>query len=123
MRSVIPFKIISDGVSGLIPMTDTWGQIFVLICIEQKLHRYGGLSRGWYFEYQDRCFFWQHFLVEPPVANHIPNTQMKKFLMKILSDESRILRLSPNLYYGVVKISSGTLQDKQAGVLIIKLKG
>ena len=48
---------------------------------------------------------------------------MKKFLMKILSDESRILRLSPDLYYGVVKISSGTLQDEQAGVLIIKLKG
>ena len=35
----------------------------------------------------------------------------------------RILRLSPNLYYGVVKMSSGTLQDEQAGVLIIKLKG
>ena len=48
---------------------------------------------------------------------------MKKFLMKILSDESRILWLSPNLYYGVVKISSGTLQDEQAGVLIIKLNG
>ena len=49
---------------------------------------------------------------------------MKKFLMKILSDESRILRLSSYLiWYGVVKISSGTLQDEQAGVLIIKLKG
>ena len=45
---------------------------------------------------------------------------MKKSLMKILLDESRILRLSPN---GLVKISSGTLQDEQAGVLIIKLKG
>ena len=40
--------------------------------------------------------------------------------MKILLDESRILRLSPNLQYRVVKISSGTLQDEQA---IIKLKG
>ena len=48
---------------------------------------------------------------------------MKKFLVKILLDESRILRLSPKLYYGVVKISSGTLQDEQAGVLIMKLKG
>ena len=48
---------------------------------------------------------------------------MKKFLTKILFDESRILRLGPNLQYGVVKISSGTLQDEQAGVLIIKLKG
>ena len=50
---------------------------------------------------------------------------MKKFLMKILLGESCILRLSPNLQYGVVfvKISSGTLQDEQAGVLIIKLKG
>ena len=45
---------------------------------------------------------------------------MKKFLMKILLDESRILQLSPNLQYGVVKISSGTLQDEQA---IIKFKG
>ena len=45
---------------------------------------------------------------------------MKKFLMKILSDKLRILRLSPDLYHGVVKISSGTLE---AGVLIIKLKG
>ena len=43
--------------------------------------------------------------------------------MKILSDESHVLRLSPDLYYGVVKISSGTLQGEQAGVLIIKLKG
>ena len=46
--------------------------------------------------------------------------------MKILSDESRILRLSPNVWYGVVikdiKLS-GTLQDEQVGVLIIKLKG
>ena len=45
--------------------------------------------------------------------------------MKILSDESRISRLSPNLWHGVVKISitlSGTLQDEQVGVLIIKLK-
>ena len=57
------------------------------------------------------------------VAKHIPNTQMKNFLMKILLDESPILRLSPNLEYGVVKISSGMLQDEQAGVLIIKLKG
>ena len=48
---------------------------------------------------------------------------MKKFLIKILLDESRILRLGPNLWYGVVKISSGTMQDEQAGVLIIKLKG
>ena len=48
---------------------------------------------------------------------------MKKFLIKILSDESRILRLSPKLYHGIVKMSSGTLQDEQAGVLIIKLKG
>ena len=48
---------------------------------------------------------------------------MKKFLLKILLDESSIFRLSPNLQYGVVKISSGTLQDEQAGVLIIKLKG
>ena len=48
---------------------------------------------------------------------------MKKFRMKILLNESRIIRFSPNLYYGVVKISSGTLQDEQAGVLIIKLKG
>ena len=45
---------------------------------------------------------------------------MKKFLMKILLDESRILQLSPNLQYGVVKISSGTLQDEQA---IIKFEG
>ena len=45
---------------------------------------------------------------------------MKKFIMKILLGESRILRLSSNIYYGVVKISSGTLQDEQA---IIKLKG
>ena len=60
---MIPFKIISDGVSGLIPMTNI-----------QKLHHYDGLSRGWYFEYQDRCFSWQRFLVEPPVAKHIPNT-------------------------------------------------
>ena len=43
--------------------------------------------------------------------------------MKILLGESCILRLSPNLQFDVVKISSGTLQDEQAGVLIIKLKG
>ena len=48
---------------------------------------------------------------------------MKKFLLKILLDESRILWLSPDLRYGVVKISSGTVQDEQAGVLIIELKG
>ena len=48
---------------------------------------------------------------------------MKKFLMKILSDESGILRLSPNLYHGVVKTPSGMLQDEQAEVLIIKSKG
>ena len=67
MQSVILFKIISLGVSGLIPMTD-------IHSIEEKLHDYDGLSRGWYFEYQDRCFFSQRFLVEPPVAKHIPNT-------------------------------------------------
>ena len=43
--------------------------------------------------------------------------------MKTLLGESCILRLRPNLQYGVVKISSGTLQNEQAGVLIIKLKG
>ena len=48
---------------------------------------------------------------------------MKKFLIRILSDESRILWLSPNLWYGVVKVSSGTLQDEQLGVMIIKFKG
>ena len=64
MGSVIHFKIISDGVSGLIHR-----QIFILICTEQKLHRYDGLSRGWYFEYQDRCFFWQRFIVEPPLQS------------------------------------------------------
>ena len=47
---------------------------------------------------------------------------MKKYLIKMLLDESRILQLSLNLQYGVVKISSGTLQDDQAEVLIIKLK-
>ena len=40
MQFVIPFTIISDGISGLIPMTD------ILICIEQKLHHHDGLSRG-----------------------------------------------------------------------------
>ena len=49
---------------------------------------------------------------------------MKKFLMKILSDESRILRLSPNLWYGIKDIKlSIMLQGEQIGVLIIKLNG
>ena len=44
--------------------------------------------------------------------------------MKILSDESRILWLTPNLWYGIKDIKlSITLQDEQVGVLIIKLKG
>ena len=64
MRSVIPFKIISDGVSGLIPMTDIHSDLY-----RTKIYRYDGLSRGWYFEYQDRCFFWQRFLVEPPLQS------------------------------------------------------
>ena len=67
MRSVIPFQIISDGVSGLIPITDVHSDLY-----RKKLHRYEGLSRGWYFEYQDRRFFWQCFLVERPVAKIIP---------------------------------------------------
>ena len=50
---------------------------------------------------------------------------MKKFLIKILSDESRILQLSPNLWYGVVKISrlSGMLQDEQDGGTDNKIAG
>ena len=63
MRSVIPFKIILDGVSGLIPMTDIHSDLYIT-----KLHRYDSLSRV--FEYQDRCFFRQRFLVEPPNAKH-----------------------------------------------------
>ena len=49
---------------------------------------------------------------------------MKKFLMKILSDELRILWLSPNLWYWHCKDIklSGTLQNEQLGVLITKLK-
>ena len=40
--------------------------------------------------------------------------------MKFLSDESRILLLSRNLWHGAVKIKlSGTMQDEQVGVLII----
>ena len=63
MRFVIRFKIISDGVSGLIPMTDIYSDLH-----RANLLRYDGLSIGWYFGYQNRCFLWKRFLVEPAAA-------------------------------------------------------
>ena len=47
---------------------------------------------------------------------------MKKFLMKILSDESRILRLGLNLWYGVVKISSWGSDNKIERLDVSKIK-
>ena len=41
MRPAIPFKIISDGVSGLIRITDIHSDLY-----RTKLPRYDGLFRG-----------------------------------------------------------------------------